>query len=153
MCLGATMSAWCGSFTRTKSVACSPATPWRAWPRSTPTATPNVTPLWFIWENGEFFLASDAWRPHLARIRSNPNVGLVIDVEEDERSDGERPKHQVRVIGDATLSPDPDGTWTRRMWAIYHRGGCVPDAEVRLRGRQRALITSRPRGVVAVASV
>jgi hypothetical protein len=112
-----------------------------------------VTPRWFIWENGAFFLASDAWRRHLARIRPNPNVGLVIDVEEDERSDGERPNRQVRVVGGAILSPDPDGPWTRRIWAKYHRGGCVPDAEVRLRGRQRVLITIRPRRVVAVARV
>lgn len=33
---------------------------------------PDVTPLWFLYDQGSFYLASDADRPHLARIRSNP---------------------------------------------------------------------------------
>jgi nitroimidazol reductase NimA-like FMN-containing flavoprotein (pyridoxamine 5'-phosphate oxidase superfamily) len=39
---------------------------------------PHVTPLWFLWADGAIHLASDAGRPHLARLRDNPRAGLVI---------------------------------------------------------------------------
>lgn len=115
---------------------------------------PHVTPLWFVWNGATFYFASDAGRPHLARIRSNPKVGLVIDVEAPERPDGERPNRQVRVIGDATVTPDSDGLWTRRIWAKYRSDelDATTIAE-RLRGRQRVVISLRPHHIVAVASI
>ncbi|MDE1673218.1 pyridoxamine 5'-phosphate oxidase family protein [Nocardia gipuzkoensis] len=66
---------------------------------------PHITPLWFLWLDGRFYLTSYADRPHLERMRSNPRVGLVIDVEDALRADGERPNRQVRVIGTASLAP------------------------------------------------
>ena len=114
---------------------------------------PHVTPLWFVWDNGTFFLASDAGRPHLHRIRANPRVGLVVDVEDAERSDGERPNRQVRAIGDATLCPDTDGRGTRLICAKYGHGEADPGVTDRLRGRSRTLIALCPRHVVAVASI
>ncbi len=113
---------------------------------------PHVTPLWFVWDDGRFLLASDTGRPHVHRIRENPRVGLVIDVEDPERSDGERPNRQVRAIGDATLSPDKGGEGSRRIWAKYRHGEGEPGATDRLRG----LPTDshrHPHHVVAVASV
>jgi nitroimidazol reductase NimA-like FMN-containing flavoprotein (pyridoxamine 5'-phosphate oxidase superfamily) len=114
---------------------------------------PHVTPIWFVWDGELFHLASDATRPHLARITSNPKVGFVIDVEEPERSDGERPNRQVRVVGDATLSTDDDGAWTIRIWSKYRRANESAGPAARLRGRQRVHVTISPRGTVAVASV
>lgn len=114
---------------------------------------PHVTPIWFVWDGELFHLASDANKPHLARIRANPKVGLVIDVEEPERSDGERPNRQVRVVGDAALSADDDGAWTMRIWSRYRRADDGADSADRLRGRQRVHVTISPRGTVAVANV
>jgi nitroimidazol reductase NimA-like FMN-containing flavoprotein (pyridoxamine 5'-phosphate oxidase superfamily) len=115
---------------------------------------PHVTPLWFVWNDATFYLASDAGRPHLARIRSNPKVGLVIDVEAPERPDRERPNRQVRAIGDATVTPDSDGVWTMRIWAKYrHDELDAATIAKRLRGRQRVLISLRPHHLVAVASI
>jgi nitroimidazol reductase NimA-like FMN-containing flavoprotein (pyridoxamine 5'-phosphate oxidase superfamily) len=114
---------------------------------------PHVTPLWFLWTDGAFHLTSDAGRPHLARLRANPRVGLVIDVEEEQRADGERPNSQVRAVGDARLSRDVGGTWTRRIWDKYADGSTGADPAARLRGRQRVLIRIAPSQVIAVASV
>jgi len=114
---------------------------------------PHVTPLWFLWADGAFHLTSDAGRPHLVRLRANPRAGLVIDVEGEQRADGERPNRQVRAVGDAILSPDAGGAWTMRIWDKYVDGGAAVDPAARLRRRQRVLIRIVPSRIIAVASV
>lgn len=58
------------------------------------------------------------------------------------------------MTGDATLSPDTEAVWTRRIWAKYITGSRgMSTAEESLGDRQRMLITIVPRHVVAVASV
>ncbi|HUA46071.1 MAG TPA: pyridoxamine 5'-phosphate oxidase family protein [Solirubrobacteraceae bacterium] len=52
---------------------------------------PHVTPLWFIWADGTFYLTSIADRPHPRRLEANPRAGICVDVEEPERDDGQRP--------------------------------------------------------------
>ncbi|QVI23951.1 pyridoxamine 5'-phosphate oxidase family protein [Nocardia tengchongensis] len=108
---------------------------------------PHITPIWFLWADGRILLTSYARRPHLRRVAADSRVGLVIDVEEALRADGERPNRQVRVIGDATVDNDPDGLWTARIRAKY----LGPDAPT-VRA-ERKLITVVPRRIVAVASV
>ena len=112
---------------------------------------PDVTPIWFLWVDGSFYLTSYSDRPHLDRIRSNPRVGLVLDVEDAQRADGERPNRQVRVIGDATVSDDPAGEWTRRIRRKYL--GARPELLERGLHRGRSLIIVAPRAIHAVASV
>jgi nitroimidazol reductase NimA-like FMN-containing flavoprotein (pyridoxamine 5'-phosphate oxidase superfamily) len=115
---------------------------------------PHVTPLWFLWADGAFHLASDAGRPHLARLRANPRAGLVIDVETAQRPDGQRPNRQVRAVGDATLAPDSGAAWTRRIWDKYVTGPTARNAlDERVGDRQRVLITITPVLITAVASV
>jgi hypothetical protein len=114
---------------------------------------PHVTPLWFLWADGAFHLASDAGRPHLARLRANPRAGLVIDVEDRQHADGERPNQQVRAVGDAVLSTDAGGAWTARIWAKYIHGSAAADPASRLSGRQRVLIRIVPSRITAIASV
>ncbi|MET8876774.1 pyridoxamine 5'-phosphate oxidase family protein [Nocardia sp. NPDC004604] len=108
---------------------------------------PHVTPIWFLWDQHAFRLTSWAGRPHLRRIRANPRVGLVIDREIGRRADGQRPNRQVRIIGDAELTIDPDGVWTQRIWEKY--GGSALDQQ----DRARVLITITPDQFVAIASV
>lgn len=107
---------------------------------------PHVTPIWFLWSDGAFHLTSFIDRPHLDRIRCNPRVGLVVEIEDALRPDGERPNQQIRVIGDATVSVDPDGEWTRRIRRKYIGEPVAPE-------RERALITVVPKVFHAVASV
>ncbi|MGY2023850.1 pyridoxamine 5'-phosphate oxidase family protein [Nocardia gipuzkoensis] len=114
---------------------------------------PHITPLWFLWLDGRFYLTSYADRPHLERMRSNPRVGLVIDVEDALRADGERPNRQVRVIGTASLAPDPAGTWTERIRTKYISGDIAPGIAQRDLGRARVVITPVPSQITAVASV
>lgn len=114
---------------------------------------PHVTPLWFLWADEAFHLASDAGRPHLVRLRANPRAGLVIDVDGEQRADGERPNMQVRAVGDAVLSPDAGGAWSMRIWGRYISGSPAADPVVRLGMRQRVLIRIVPSRIVAVASV
>lgn len=115
---------------------------------------PHVTPLWFVFEDGSFHLTSDSDRPHVARIRANPKVGLVIDTEAAMRPDGERPNRQVRITGEAVLTPDDNGAWTARIWAKY-QSGPTNHASVaeRLQDRHRTLISIRPSHRTALASV
>jgi hypothetical protein len=114
---------------------------------------PHVTPIWFIWDDGLFRLTSFIERPHLSRIRSNPRVGLVVDVEASLRHDGERPNQQVRIVGDATVGVDSAGAWTERIRRKYIDQRTAPDASHAAQGEGRALITVAPTRIVAVASV
>ncbi|WP_280251739.1 pyridoxamine 5'-phosphate oxidase family protein [Nocardia abscessus] len=114
---------------------------------------PHITPLWFLWLDGRFYLTSYAVRPHLERMRSNPRVGLVIDVEDALRADGDRPNRQVRVIGTACLAPDSAGTWTERIRTKYISDDIAPGIAQRNLGRARVLITVVPSRITAVASV
>jgi PPOX class probable F420-dependent enzyme len=107
---------------------------------------PHVTPIWFLWADNVFHLTSYTDRPHLDRIRANPRVGLVLDVEEPRRPDGQRPNRQLRITGDATVSSDVDRQWTARIRGKYLGSGSSPDAE-------RALVKIVPRSRWAVASV
>lgn len=112
---------------------------------------PHITPIWFLWDSGAFYLTSYPDRPHLERIRSNPRVGLVLDVEDEQPADGQRPNRQIRVIGDATVSEDPAGEWTRRIRRKYL--GPHPKSLERGLHRGRSLIVVRPKAIHAVASV
>ncbi|MFB7719041.1 pyridoxamine 5'-phosphate oxidase family protein [Nocardia sp. NPDC056100] len=114
---------------------------------------PHVTPIWFLWESGRFHLTSSSTRPHLRRIARNPKVGLVIDIEGELRADGERPNRQVRVVGDASVTPDPGGQWTRRIRAKYIDGSIAPGIAERAVHQERSLIGITPREIVGVASV
>ncbi|MET0897609.1 MAG: pyridoxamine 5'-phosphate oxidase family protein [Mycobacterium sp.] len=109
---------------------------------------PHLTPLWFLWADGVFLLTSYAGRPHLDRIGGDPRVGLLIDVEEPQRRDDERPNRQIRVVGTAAVSVDVDGEYTDRIRAKYLGAVTTPAA-----GRARMLITVVPQRWHAVASV
>ena len=59
---------------------------------------PHVTPIWFIWQDGRFYLTSYSTRPHVRRCIENPRCGLVVDSEYRSRSDCERPYRDRSVI-------------------------------------------------------
>jgi PPOX class probable F420-dependent enzyme len=114
---------------------------------------PHVTPLWFIWSDGGFYLTSISDRPHLRRLVANPRAGICVDVEEPERTDGQRPNRQVQAIGIAELSPDHDGRWTTRITDKYVRGPAACAMRAARVADQRVVIRLKPDRLVAVASV
>lgn len=113
---------------------------------------PHVTPLWFIWSDGAFYLTSISNRPHLRRLAANPRAGICVDVEEPERDDGQHPNRQVRAVGRAELSPDHDGLWTARITEKYVRGPAASAMRESRVADQRVVICLRPGRLVAVAS-
>jgi Pyridoxamine 5'-phosphate oxidase len=112
---------------------------------------PHVTPIWFVWQDGRFYLTSYSNRPHVRRCIENPRCGLVVDSEECLRSDGERPNRQVRVIADAVVRPDRDRRWTALIRRRYVSN--VGSPLDRWPDRDRSVIELHPKKMVAVASV
>jgi len=114
---------------------------------------PHVTPLWFIWADGAFYLTSIFDRPHLRRLAANPRAAICVDVEEPERDDGQRPNRQVRAIGTAEMSADDDGLWTGRITDKYVSGPAAASMHAARVADQRVVIRLKPDRFVAVASV
>ena len=114
---------------------------------------PHVTPLWFLWADGAFYMTSLADRPHCRRLANDARAGVCVDVEDPQRADGERPNRQVRAIGSAELFPDRRGDWTQRITEKYVRG---PGREEQIKKRladERLVIRLRPADLLAVSSV
>jgi hypothetical protein len=108
--------------------------------------------IWFLWTGDEFVMTSVAHRPHVRRLEANP-VASVVDVEDCERADGQRPNRQVRARGIVALSTDQGGAWTRRVTEKYLRGpGRAHQVALRA-ADQRVLIRLRPQQLIAVKSV
>jgi nitroimidazol reductase NimA-like FMN-containing flavoprotein (pyridoxamine 5'-phosphate oxidase superfamily) len=114
---------------------------------------PHVTPLWFIWADGAFHMTSIADRPHLRRLARDRRAGLLIDTEDAERDDGQRPNRQVRAIGEAEVFADAAGRWTTRITEKYVRGPGAAASIASRAGDERVVVRLRPARVVAVASV
>lgn len=114
---------------------------------------PHVTPLWFLWDDGAFYMTSIADRPHLKRLQANPRAGLVVAVEDPERVDGQRPNQQARAIGDAELFLDEGASWTRRVTGKYIRGPGATASAVARAADERIVIRVRPIRLLAVGSV
>jgi hypothetical protein len=112
---------------------------------------PHVTPIWFLWAEGAFWMTSFADRPHLRRLTRNPRAGVTVDTEAPEQSDGERPNQQVRAVGSVILEPDHGYTWTRRIQDKYQR--TTPTSSPTPNSPARTVICLRPRQLVPVASV
>lgn len=96
---------------------------------------PHITPVWFHWDGTTIRITSLRSKPHLTRSRKDPQVCVLVDAEEPDRSDGQRPNHQVRMIGDAQLVDDVEGVWTR---LITHRYLTGPGAEATAERRAAA---------------
>ena len=44
------------------------------------TAGPTVRPVWYLWEDGAFWILTGPWARLGARVREDPAVSLVVDV-------------------------------------------------------------------------
>lgn len=113
---------------------------------------PHVTGLWFHWDGEVARMTSLPGRPHVKRLMRNPKAGLAVDVEAEERVDGERPNRQVRLVGDVTLLEDVDGRWTDKITRRYVQGVGATERREARRQQRRILIELRPETVIGVAS-
>jgi nitroimidazol reductase NimA-like FMN-containing flavoprotein (pyridoxamine 5'-phosphate oxidase superfamily) len=44
------------------------------------TAGPTVRPVWYLWEEGAFWILTGPWARLLGRVRADPALALVVDV-------------------------------------------------------------------------
>jgi len=65
----------------------------------TPSGQPQSTPVWFLWQDGEFLIYGAASGPKNRNITANPHVSLHL--EGDGRGSG-----NVIFEGDALIDPD-----------------------------------------------
>jgi hypothetical protein len=40
---------------------------------------PTVRPVWFLWEDGTFWVLTGPWTRLFARVRDDPDIALVVD--------------------------------------------------------------------------
>lgn len=114
---------------------------------------PHVTPIWFHWDGEAVRMTSLEDKPHVCRLRNDARAGFVVDIEGEERGDGQRPNRQVRITGDAVLVSDEGGDWTRLI-TLKYLVGLSAEARAEARAAQsRVVIELRPATIVGVASV
>jgi nitroimidazol reductase NimA-like FMN-containing flavoprotein (pyridoxamine 5'-phosphate oxidase superfamily) len=69
------------------------------------TTGPSIRPVWYLWEDGSFWILTGPWATLAQRIKTDSLVALVIDI--CDLATGE--VRQVTVKGHATVEPyDPD---------------------------------------------
>lgn len=114
---------------------------------------PHITPIWFVWERGAFYMTSLPEKAHVRRLGRDPRASFCVDVEDAERADGERPNRSVRAVGPAELFDDVDGAWTRRITEKYLSG---PGSATKLASRtaqERVVIRLQPVRLFGLSSV
>lgn len=114
---------------------------------------PHVVPIWFVWDGNAFYMSSLPDRAHVRRLTRDPRASICIDIEDDERDDGERPNRAVRAVGPAEVFVDDAGTWTRRITEKYLRGPGLDAMIAKRAGQERMVIRLQPVRMFAVASV
>jgi nitroimidazol reductase NimA-like FMN-containing flavoprotein (pyridoxamine 5'-phosphate oxidase superfamily) len=87
-----------------------------------PAGFPRIIPIWFLWENGIFYLSSGPQSRHVQDLARDPRAGLCIAVEEGQTEAGYRPFRQIMVRGYAHVQPDTDASWARKLIGKYITG-------------------------------
>ena len=114
---------------------------------------PRVTPIWFLWESGSFYITSLPMRRHIEDLQSNGRAGLCIDTEESLSVDGVRPNRQVTVQGRVDLLEDKGGYWTRRITRKYIHGPEGDRAGERRASMPRVAIVLHPVRLQAIGTL
>jgi hypothetical protein len=115
-----------------------------------PSGFPRVTPIWFLWTDGAFYMTSVDAAAHVADLRRDTRSAICIDIEDTDPTDfGIRPNASVRACGTALLSRDVDGYWTRRITRKYIPGESgLRRADYRAQ-MERTVIQLRPTQLIA----
>jgi PPOX class probable F420-dependent enzyme len=110
---------------------------------------PRITPIWFIWEAGAFWMSSVEGQPHLLNLLRDPRAAVSVDTETGVAVRGVRENRRVRAQGRAELGPDKDGQWTRRITLKYVPGADGEAAAAQRAAMPRVVITLRPERLIA----
>ena len=109
-----------------------------------PAGFPRITPIWFLWEDGIFYMSSGQEKRHVHDLACDPRAGLCIALEEGQTQGGSRPYRQIIVRGYAHVQPDTDERWAHKLILKYITGQAgVLRAELRA-GKPLAVIALRP---------
>jgi general stress protein 26 len=109
-----------------------------------PAGFPRTIPIWFLWEDGIFYMSSGPKSRHVQDLARDPRAGLCIAVEESQTEAGYRPFRQVMVRGCAQVQPDPGDLWSRKLIGKYITGEAgVRRAELEA-GALHVVIALRP---------
>ncbi len=87
-----------------------------------PAGFPRIIPLWFLWEDGSFYLSSGPQSRHVQDLVRDSRAGLGITVEEGQTEAGYRPFRQIMVRGYAHVRPDTGAIWARKLIGKYITG-------------------------------
>jgi nitroimidazol reductase NimA-like FMN-containing flavoprotein (pyridoxamine 5'-phosphate oxidase superfamily) len=109
-----------------------------------PASFPRIVPIWFLWENGSFYLSSGPESRHVGDLARDPRVGLCISVEEGQTQAGYRPFRQIMVRGKAQVLPDTDAAWSRKLIGKYIVGEAGAQRAKRETGKSHVVIVLRP---------
>ena len=109
-----------------------------------PAGFPRVLPIWFLWEEGIFYLSSRPQSRHVQDLARDPRAGLCIAVEESPTETGYRPFRQIMVRGKAHILLDPDATWARKLIHKYIPGEAGVRRAKLEAGKPHVVIVLRP---------
>lgn len=109
-----------------------------------PAGFPRVIPIWFLWEEGVFYLSSGPQSRHVQDLVRDPRAGLCITVEESQTETGYRPFRQIMVRGKASVQPDTNASWARKLIGKYIPGEAGVRRAKLEAGKPRVVIVLRP---------
>ncbi len=84
------------------------------------TGRPSITPLYFVWLNGHFWLGTADWTLADRDARADPRVSILFHVEADTR-DG----RLLRLTGRATVRTDLE-TQRAYVWRVAFKYSLTP---------------------------
>ncbi len=109
-----------------------------------PAGFPRIVPLWFLWEDGSFYLSSGLQSRHVQDLARDPRAGLCITVEEGQTEAGYRPFCQIMVRGKASVQPDTDSIWACKLISKYITGQAGVVRAEREVGKSHVVIVLHP---------
>jgi nitroimidazol reductase NimA-like FMN-containing flavoprotein (pyridoxamine 5'-phosphate oxidase superfamily) len=109
-----------------------------------PAGFPRIIPIWFFWEEGIFYLSSGPQSRHVQDLVRDPRAGLCITVEESQTETGYRPFRQIMVRGKASVHPDTDASWARKLIGKYIPGEAGVRRAKLEAGKPHVVIVLRP---------
>ena len=105
---------------------------------------PRIVPLWFLWEDCSLYRSSGPQSRHVQDLVRDPRAGLCLTVEEGQTRTGYRPFRQSMVRGKASIRPDIDALWARKLISKYSTGQAGVVRAAREAGKSHVVIVLRP---------
>jgi PPOX class probable F420-dependent enzyme len=104
-----------------------------------PDGRPQVSAIWFLFEDGQWRTSLNETRKKMRNLRANPAATVFI-------LDLANPLRYLELRGDARIEPDDDYAFARRLGPKYNAD--VPSFDPP--GQKRVVVTLEPERVNAV---